>query len=435
MEYVRFGELYLIPSSNGVSRPSAVRGQGYKMINMGELFSYDIINDIPMERVELSSKEKEKFLVQERDLLFARQSLVASGAGKCSIVKSLKEETTFESHLIRVRLEESKCNPWYYYYLFQLPYNPIKAIVNQCAQAGIRGKELVKIKVPYPLLQEQKKIADILSTYDELIENNNKRIKILEQMAENLYKEWFVRFRFPGHETTEFENGLPKGWKTKRFIEEFNITYGKGLPTEELLPKGYPVFGSNGLIGYYSKYMYEKPQVLISCRGASSGVVNISLPYSFITSNSLICEIDDRTETNFEYLSFALGDYKLVQYQTGSAQPQITIDNIKKLKIIIPSNEVLNDFKRFIGVINEKVLLLKNQNQNLIKQRDMLLPRLMSGKLEVKEAQEKVVAFKPKKTFAEFKSTFAAAARKDGGLTEQDMEELYKAYCDDSRDE
>ena len=141
MEYVRFGELYSIPSSNGVSRPSAVRGAGYKMINMGELFANNIISDMPMERVQLSQKEKEKFLVQENDLLFARQSLVAEGAGKCSIVKQLGEETTFESHLIRVRLNEEICNPWFYYYLFQLPYNPVKTIVNQCAQAGIRGKE------------------------------------------------------------------------------------------------------------------------------------------------------------------------------------------------------------------------------------------------------------------------------------------------------
>jgi hypothetical protein len=95
----------------------------------------------------------------------------------------------------------------------------------------------------------------------------------------------------------------------------------------------------------------------------------------------------------------------------------------------------MDAFSANIQKLKMQIDKLAEINQNLIKQRDMLLPRLMSGKLEVKEEQEKVVAFKSKKTFAEFKSTFAAAARKDGGLTEQDMEELYKAYCDDSRDE
>ena len=135
----RFGDLYLLPSSNGLSRPAAVRGSGFKMINMGELFANNIITALDMERVQMSETEQKKFFLEEGDLLFARQSLVAEGAGKCSIVKTLSEPTTFESHIIRVRLNKTLGNPWYYYYLFQMKSNPIKTIVNQCAQAGIRG--------------------------------------------------------------------------------------------------------------------------------------------------------------------------------------------------------------------------------------------------------------------------------------------------------
>lgn len=340
MEYVRFGELYSNSSSNGLSRPSAVRGKGFRMIGMGELFAHNIIHDMEMERVLMNDKEQAKFFVEEGDLLFARQSLVASGAGKCSIVSSLSENTTFESHLIRVRLDKAKCNPLYYFYLFQLPYNPIKAIVNQCAQAGIRGSELCKVKVQKPDIKVQNKVASILSKYDTLIENNTKRIRILEKMAENLYKEWFVRFRFPGYEKVEMENGLPKGWKVKRYEDELNVKYGKGLPTNRLTEDGFPVFGSNGQIGFYTSYMYDTPQILISCRGASSGVVNISLPKSFVTNNSLVCELTDKTESVFEYLKYYFLNTNLVQYQTGSAQPQITINNVVKLKMLVPSHEV-----------------------------------------------------------------------------------------------
>lgn len=383
MEYVRFGELYSNSSSNGLSRPSAVRGKGFRMIGMGELFAHNIIHDMEMERVLMNDKEQAKFFVEEGDLLFARQSLVASGAGKCSIVSSLSENTTFESHLIRVRLDKAKCNPLYYFYLFQLPYNPIKAIVNQCAQAGIRGSELCKVKVQKPDIKVQNKVASILSKYDTLIENNIKRIRILEKMAENLYKEWFVRFRFSGHEKVEMENGLPKGWKVKRYEEELNVKYGKGLPTNRLTEDGFPVFGSNGQIGFYTSYMYDTPQILISCRGASSGVVNISLPKSFVTNNSLVCELTDKTESVFEYLKYYFLNTNLVQYQTGSAQPQITINNVVKLKMLVPSHEVQCAFSKKIRVIDKEVANLQNQNSLLARQRDLLLPRLMSGKLEI----------------------------------------------------
>lgn len=231
-------------------------------------------------------------------------------------------------------------------------------------------------------LPKQQKIASILSTYDTLIENNNRRIRLLEQMAKNLYKEWFVRFRFPGHE--KMENGLPKKWKIKRYEDELNIRYGKGLATEQLQEKGYPVFGSNGQIGFYKSYMYDKPQILISCRGASSGVVNISLPKSFITSNSLVCERNNSTESEFEYLKYYFLNTNLMQYQTGSAQPQITINNIKRLKLLIPEINVQRKFSKRVKAIDSEIFNLQHQNTLLTRQRDLLLPRLMSGKLEVK---------------------------------------------------
>lgn len=374
-----------MPSSNGLSRPSAVRGKGFRMIGMGELFACNIIHDMDMERVLMNEKEQMKYFVQEGDLLFARQSLVAAGAGKCSIVSVLSEKTTFESHIIRVRLNKKICNPLYYFYLFQLPYNPIKTIVNQCAQAGIRGSELCKIKVQKPSLSVQNSVSCILGKYDTLIENNTKRIRLLEKMAENLYKEWFVRFRFPGHENVEMENGLPKGWKVKKYEDELNVKYGKGLPTDKLTKDGFPVFGSNGQIGYYTSYMYDTPQILISCRGASSGVVNISLPKSFITNNSLICEMTNKTESVFEYLKYYFLNTNLVQYQTGSAQPQITINNIVKLKLLIPSTDVQIKFADKVRILDKEVGNLQHQNSLLARQRDLLLPRLMSGKLEVKE--------------------------------------------------
>jgi type I restriction enzyme S subunit len=188
-EKIDFGELYLIPSKNGLNRPSRVRGSGFKMINMGELFANDRIKDIPMELVLLNDREMESSNILENDLLFARQSIVLSGAGKCSIVIEAPEITTFESHLIRVRLNQEIANPYFYYYYFKTPLANMTSLVQQGVQSGIRGSELKFLKVIYPPLPTQRKIASILSAYDDLIENNLKRIKLLEEKAQLHYKE------------------------------------------------------------------------------------------------------------------------------------------------------------------------------------------------------------------------------------------------------
>lgn len=384
MEYVRFGEMYSIPSSNGVSRPSAVRGKGYKMINMGELFSNDIISDMPMEKVELSPKEKKKFLVQKNDLLFARQSLVASGAGKCSIIKQLREETTFESHIIRVRLNEAKCNPWYYYYLFQLPYNPIKTIVNQCAQAGIRGKELLRMKVPFLQVTEQNKIVNILFQYDTLIENNNKRIMLLEQIAENLYKEWFVRFRFPNHSNCKFVKNVPENWREGQLSDLCNFVRGKNITNEQMVPGEYEVV-SAGLepSGYHNKANVKGISITVSASGANAGYVSFHQRDIWAADCSYI---SSQNAKNIFYLYGLINSLRpiITSLQIGSAQPHVYPKQLNKIKILIPPEQLIELGNEKLGVIYKQIEIFTQQNQNLIKQRDMLLPRLMSGKLQVK---------------------------------------------------
>ena len=297
-----------------------------------------------------------------------------------------EEKVIYHYHIWKIVENKEKVDRTYLYYylLHQTPF--YLGGVNGATMVHITKKNMEKKTVYIPSsLNVQHRIASILSTYDSLIENNTKRIRLLEKMAENLYKEWFVRFRFPGHENVEMENGLPKGWKVKKYEDEFNVKYGKGLPTDKLTKDGFPVFGSNGQIGYYTSYMYETPQILISCRGVSSGVVNISLPKSFITNNSLICEMTNKTESVFEYLKYCFLNTNLVQYQTGSAQPQITINNIVKLKLLIPSTDVQIKFADKVRTLDKEVGNLQHQNSLLACQRDLLLPRLMSGKLEVKE--------------------------------------------------
>lgn len=241
---IRFGNLYSEDSRNGLTKPSKVRGSGYKMINMGELFANDRIYDIPMELVPLKDSEKKNAKVEKGDLLFARQSLVLEGAGKCCIVMDVSSLTVFESHLIRVRLDKTKANPLFYYYYFKSPFSPVSTIVSQCAQAGIRGSDLQELDVSFPPLPVQDRIASILTKYDELIENNQKQIKLLEEAAQRIYKEWFVDLRFPGHENTEILDGIPAGWR----IEEVGKLIGKVPRTTQIMTANYHKSGKIPII-------------------------------------------------------------------------------------------------------------------------------------------------------------------------------------------
>ena len=194
---VKFKSLYQIPSRNGLTKPKSVRGEGFKFINMGEIFSYSRMFKIPCDRVPLTEKERITSLLEIGDLLFARQSLVLSGAGKCSIFLGDDEEVVFESHLIRVRLNQEKINPEYAYYYFNSAEGRanISTIVEQGAgQAGIRGSDLENIDFPLPPKIIQDLIVNTIRPTDIKIEVNHQINQTLEQMAQTLFKSWFVDF-------------------------------------------------------------------------------------------------------------------------------------------------------------------------------------------------------------------------------------------------
>ncbi len=382
MEYVRLKDIGQIITGN---TPPTSKPEYY-----GDYMPFIKATDIPIGvKCTLVTEQSYSKLAAEK----YKKSLVPKGSTCVVTIGSIGKKMTYAHTDLFVNQAINAIVPKDLYDNEYIFYNVRCSVLPQLKKLDsgtTSGRENISktsfSSIRIPVIKDknvQRRIGVILSTYDSLIENNTKSIRLLEKMAENLYKEWFVRFRFPGYEKVEMENGLPKGWKVKRYEDELNVKYGKGLPTNRLTEDGFPVFGSNGQIGFYTSYMYDTPQILISCRGASSGVVNISLPKSFVTNNSLVCELTDKTESVFEYLKYYFLNTNLVQYQTGSAQPQITINNVVKLKMLVPSHEVQCAFSKKIRVIDKEVANLQNQNSLLARQRDLLLPRLMSGKLEI----------------------------------------------------
>lgn len=244
---------------------------------------------------------------------------------------------------------------------------------------------IMKYLVPRLDIDTQERIASILSTYDDLIENNNRRIRILEQMAENLYKEWFVRFRFPGHEQAEFENGIPKGWRVKSIGSICKIITGTKDANEATGYGDFPFFTCARETSVYTdEYLLDTNAIIIAGNGSFTG---------FVKKYSGKFDLYQRTYALFDFRDIGwLYVYWSMKIEferefmggaRGSAIPYITKPNIERFKIIVPTKQCLELAVSFFDKIHKECLLLQRTNRNLIKQRDMLLPRLMSGKLEV----------------------------------------------------
>lgn len=204
------------------------------------------------------------------------------------------------------------------------------------------------------------------------IRTDNKRYK----KTHSLINDYLADFA-----STVFQNQASHIEERIALFDIADIKYGKGLAKNELVEDGYPVFGGNGQIGFYSKYLYEEPQILISCRGAASGKVLVSLPKSFITSNSLIIELKDRRY--YEYLKQYFMLHQLYDYATGSAQPQITIDGLRHLAVPYPPFDLIKTLTNQLKAISDCIYSNDIENQALSRLRDTLLPKLMSGEIDV----------------------------------------------------
>ena len=282
--------------------------------------------------------------------------------------------------------DEKQVVPLYLYYYMKANLDYIKLFGTGATFPEISGKTMGKVKVEiFKSLDVQHRIASILSTYDSLIENNAKRIRLLEKMAENLYKEWFVRFRFPGHENVEMENGLPKGWKRGSLSDVCEFKRGKNITSSEMQEGNVPVI-SAGLepSGYHSCSNVRGVNVTMSSSGANAGY--IAIHYSDIWAAD--CSyIEESTTGNIYYVYELLNNIRTVinNFQRGAAQPHVYPKDVNRIKLILPSKELMLKANGRLEIMHKEIYNLQKQNSLLARQRDLLLPRLMSGKLEVKE--------------------------------------------------
>lgn len=317
-------------------------------------------------------------------------------------------DACFPDSIVGFLPHENVSDTIYVKYLFDELKIYFQQISKGTTQDNLSLDKICRVKLRVPNYETQKKIALVLSTYDNLIENNNKRIKLLEKMAENLYKEWFVRFRFPGYEDVTFENGIPKEWQKvkledvlskiatglnprKNFVlgdgENFYVTIKNMADNTVYLDDKCDKVNDVAIIKINKRSDLKTGDLLFSGIGTIGRVCLIDIPTDNwnISESVFTMRANQKISSKFLYMLLLSQDVQnyCQSRANGSAQKGIRMGDLRKYMFLLPTKNTMTNFTDQISPILRNVSLLRKENKNLIQQRDMLLPRLMSGKLEV----------------------------------------------------
>ncbi|MBI4515806.1 MAG: restriction endonuclease subunit S [Deltaproteobacteria bacterium] len=232
------------------------------------------------------------------------------------------------------------------------------------------------MKVRCPDTNSQQRIADILAAYDDLIENNRRRMVLLEEAARQLYREWFVRFRFPGHEHTRIANGVPAGWERVPIGDRVTLNYGKALKAEDRSDGPCPVYGSSGIVGMHEKALVAAPVIVVGRKGNVGSVYWCPKDYWPIDT---VYFIDSQTSNLWLY--YALQQMHFIS--TDVAVPGLNRDFAYSRPLLVPEPRIVRDFLETAVPLHEQIAKLDEMNKKLRAARDLLLPRLMSGEIAV----------------------------------------------------
>ncbi len=385
---VDFQYTFEIPLRNGLTKPSRIRGKGIQMVNMKEIFGFDRIDDkVKMELVPINEKENIA-LLRYNDILFARQSLVEAGAGKVSIFKG-KVPTVFESHLIRCRLNAYIADSDFVYYYWKSPIGKghISTIVTQTAAAGIKGSVLQTLPIILPPLNEQKAIAEVLSSLDDKIDLLHRQNKTLEQMAETLFRKWFMEdgseeweMKSLGELVTVKRGGSPR--PIQEYLSDSGLRWLKiSDATQESSPFIFDIKEHIKIEGLKKTTLLKAGKLVLS-NSATPGLPKI-LQVDTCIHDGWLHFPESYFSNEFLYLLFKKIRPELLQLGNGSIFTNLKTDILKQYVLPVPDKETLFSFNEQVSNIFSKVLKNSIQIRTLSYLRDLLLPKLMGGEVKV----------------------------------------------------
>ena len=327
--------------------------------------------------------------------------ILYSVVGSFGIPVFIKENRpfVFQRHIAILRPNESRIHPRYLYYkmLSKDFYMKADAVAIGAAQRTISLTSLRNMEISIPCKDSQKRIADILSAYDNLIENNQKQIKLLEEAAQRLYKQWFIDLRFPGHETTPIVDGLPQGWRKGCLADivrdvginekkENRTNYSYYLPIDCLPKKSLTYMDFNNIeLAESSLVAFSENDIVFGAMRPYFHKVVVARDPGLTRSTCFV--INTLKQSMWSYAVMLLFDAETIKYATkisvGTTMPYVRWKDFISMPILIPHENVTKDFNRIICPIIDRLKKISKQNINLKQARDRLLPKLMNGELEV----------------------------------------------------
>lgn len=392
-ELIKSGEAEIQTGPFGTQlKASDYSDHGYPVINVRNVGFGDIRTE-SLEFIDdrIAEKLPTHRLVQN-DIVFGRKGAVE----RHGLITEAQEGWYQGSDCLRLRFNSSRINPKFISYFFrtQAHQDWMIAVCAFGATMASLNQDIVKlINIPVPPIGIQNKIVGLLSTYDDLIENNKRRITLLENLAEEIYREWFVRFRFPGWQEAEFEKGLPVNWQAfgldqiAKFVmgqspkSEFYNRNGEGLPFHQGVGTFGKRFPTNEVYCSVTGREAKAGDVLFSVR-APVGRLNIALEHMVIGRGLAAVRHHRGCQSYLYYLlSTAFSNEDIIG--NGAIFNAVGKDELLSFKVLSPPSELVDAFEKRVKPIDEQIAVLIRQNEVLEKTKNQLLPRLISGKLSV----------------------------------------------------
>lgn len=369
-------------------RVSLKQGNEYSFVEMKDL-------DATLKYVKPSTKRELKggSKFRDKDTLFARITPCLEN-GKICQVKSLENGVGFGStEFIVFRGKENLSYTDFIYYLTRTEFvrnNAVQAMTGTSGRQRVEKSALEKIEVVAPGFDRQIEIAVILSAFDDKIELNLQMNQTLETMAQAIFKEWFVNFNFPGFDA-KLVDGLPKGWRMGK-LNDIALNFdSKRIPLssrERAEKKGvYPYYGAASILDYVDEYIFDGTYLLMGEDGTvvtNDGFPVLQYVWGQFWVNNHTHVLQGKDPFSTEYLFLLLSKTQVTHIITGAVQPKINQGNMNKIECVIPPNHILEDFQKIILPLFEKRKTLIDEIITLTKIRDSLLPKLMTGKIEIK---------------------------------------------------
>ena len=404
---VKLDELYEV--HNGLSKGRQFFGTGFPFLTFSNVFNNWFLPKQLESLVQTTDKEREACSIKAGDVFITRTSETMDELGMSSVALKDYPNATYNGFTKRLRPITDRVNPRYIGYYLRTPKfrGQFMAFSSMTTRASLANNDLLNMEVELPSMETQHRIANILSRYDSLIENYQKQIKLLEEAAQRLYKEWFIDLHFPGHENTNIVDGVPEGWEKKKLCELFSFVRGKSYTSKELSDEGTIMVNLKNIQsfgGYKSDVekhfigTYKEEQTLMK-GDLIMGVTDMTQERRLVGSVALIPDFKETATFSMDLIkliSFKLPNiYLYCAMRYGDVSRQIAPlangvnvlhlkpEAISNIEMVVASDSIIEKFVSYTSKTIESILSLQSQLRLLTEARDRLLPKMMSGEIKI----------------------------------------------------